>query len=318
MCHSLVVMFEIKQPSKIIIGKNSCAEFDFDENCLVITSKGAKERGWLDYLGIKNFLLFDNVEPNPSIETTTNILNEFQTSKINSIIGLGGGSSLDVAKFVAAKLEKNKIMIPTTFGSGSEVTRISVLKVEGKKQSFHDNNLFADISIVDSHFIEKSPIDVIRNSAIDALAQCSEGYDSKNGNPYTRFLCDHAFKLLEQGIMNNENEKIVLGSLVSGLGFGNCSTTLGHALSYVFSNEGYSHGHALAYTTSVAHEFNNSKFLERFKLLVKKLDFPKITLSENLDNCADLILQDRKHLDNNPKSVSKKIIIDLLQKINYL
>ena len=106
MCHSLLVMFEIKQPSKIIIGKNSCTEFDFDENCLVITSKGAKERGWLEYLGIKNFLLFDNVEPNPSIETTTNIINEFQTSKINSIIGLGGGSSLDVAKFVAAKLKK--------------------------------------------------------------------------------------------------------------------------------------------------------------------------------------------------------------------
>ena len=43
-------------------------------------------------------------------------------------------------------------------------------------------------------------------------------------------------------------EKIVLGSLISGLGFGNCSTTLGHALSYVFSNEGYSHGHALSFT----------------------------------------------------------------------
>jgi len=317
MCHSLVVMFEIKQPSKIIIGKNSCTNFEFDENCLIITSKGAKKRGWLDYLGIKNFQLFDDVEPNPSIETTTNIINEFKTSQINSVIGLGGGSSLDVAKFVASKLKKNKIMIPTTFGSGSEVTRISVLKVNGKKQSFHDNNLFADTSIVDSHFIEKSPIDVIRNSVIDALAQCSEGYDSKNSNPYTKFLCEHAFELLEKGIMKNDNEKIVLGSLISGLGFGNCSTTLGHALSYVFSNEGYSHGHALAYTTSIAHEYNNSKFLERFKLLVEKLNFNKIKLTEDLDNCADLILQDRKHLDNNPKPVSKKIIIELLEKINY-
>ena len=223
---------------------------------------------------------------------------------------------MDVAKFVAAKLEKNKIMIPTTFGSGSEVTRISVLKVEGKKQSFHDNNLFADISIVDSHFIEKSPIDVIRNSAIDALAQCSEGYDSKNGNPYTRFLCDHAFKLLEQGIMNNENEKIVLGSLVSGLGFGNCSTTLGHALSYVFSNEGYSHGHALAFTTIAAHNFNKSQFYLRFKNLVKVLNFEKISINQNLDNASELILSDRKHLDNNPLEVSKNDIIDILKQIN--
>ena len=240
----------------------------------------------------------------------------FVAGILGSIIGLGGGSSLDVAKFVASKLKKNKIMIPTTFGSGSEVTRISVLKVNGKKQSFHDNNLFADTSIVDSHFIENSPSDVIRNSVIDALAQCSEGYDSKNGNPYTKFLCNHAFELLEQGIIDNDNEKIVLGSLISGLGFGNCSTTLGHALSYVYSNEGYSHGHALAYTTSVAHEYNNSKFSERFRLLVKKLNFPKIKLSEKLDNYADIILQDKKHLDNNPKLVSKKIIIELLKKIN--
>ena len=49
--------------------------------------------------------------------------------------------------------------------------------------------------------------------------------------------------------MNMDHEKIVKGALVSGLGFGNCSTTLGHALSYVFSNEGYSHGHALSHTT---------------------------------------------------------------------
>ena len=48
--------------------------------------------------------------------------------------------------------------------------------------------------------------------------------------------------------------------LFSGLGFGNCSTTLGHALSYVFSNEGFSHGHALAFTTTAAHKFNNSEF----------------------------------------------------------
>ena len=110
-------------------------------------------------------------------------------------------------------------------------------------------------------------------------------------------------------------EKIVLGSLISGLGFGNCSTTLGHALSYVFSNEGYSHGHALAYTTSIAHEFNNSKFNLRFKKLVKKLNFSKIELQQNFSNAAEIISNDKKHLDNNPKTVSKDDIIMLLKKI---
>ena len=113
-----------------------------------------------------------------------------------------------------------------------------------------------------------------------------------------------------------DKEKIVLGSLISGLGFGNCSTTLGHALSYVFSNEGYSHGHALSFTTLYAHQFNNSKFYHRFLNLVKKLNFSKINLKQNYDEAADLILTDRRHLDNNPKQVSKQDIISLLEKIN--
>ena len=308
-------MFQIKQPANILIGKESAKEFHFKNNGLIITSKGTKKRGWLDYLGVDNYQLFDDVEPNPSIDTVKKIINEFSKSNITHVIGLGGGSSLDVAKYVGLKLRKKKIMIPTTFGSGSEVTRISVLKVDGKKKSFHDDNLFADIAIVDSHFIEDSPADIIKNSAIDALAQCSEGYDSKNGNPYTKFLCEHAFDVLENGIINMNKEKIVLGSLISGLGFGNCSTTLGHALSYVFSNEGYSHGHALAYTTSIAHEFNNSKFNLRFKKLVKKLNFSKIELQQNFSNAAEIISNDKKHLDNNPKTVSKDDIIMLLKKI---
>ena len=309
-------MFKITQPPVIVFGNNSVRNYSFPQNCLVVTSKGAIPRGWLEYLKLNDCYVFDKVESNPSIETAESIISEFRNSNFSSIIGLGGGSSMDVAKFVANKLKKFKILIPTTFGSGSEVTRISVLKVNGKKKSFHDDNQIANVAIVDSYFMESSPLEIIRNSAIDATAQCSEGYDSKNGNPLTKFLCNRAFDLLEEGIMKMDKEKIVLGSLISGLGFGNCSTTLGHALSYVFSNEGYSHGHALSFTTLYAHKFNNSKFYHRFSNLVKKLNFSKINLKQNYDEAADLILTDRKHLDNNPKQVSKQDIISLLEKIN--
>ena len=309
-------MFTIKQPNKIIFGCNSANEYTYSKKSLIITSNGSEKRGWFDYLGINNSYIFDDVIPNPSIETIDTIQSEFSNSEIDTVIGLGGGSSLDVAKYVASKMQKKKILIPTTFGSGSEVTRISVLKVNGLKKSFHDDEFFADVAIVDSHFIEDSPIDIIKNSAIDAVAQCSEGFDSKNGNQYTKFMCEHAFQLLENGIMNMDKEKIVLGSLISGLGFGNCSTTLGHALSYVFSNEGYSHGHALSYTTAVAHDFNDSKFSSRFKKLVEKLDFSKIKLKMNIEDAAEVILTDKKHLDNNPKIVSKGDIIALIKKIS--
>ena len=309
-------MYKIIQPPSIIFGKHSARNYSFPENCLVITSKGSISRGWLEYLKLNNYYIFDKVEPNPDIETTEGIISEFRNSNFSSIIGLGGGSSMDVAKFAANKMKKFKILIPTTFGSGSEVTKISVLKVNGKKKSFHDDKQLADVAIVDSHFIEDSPLEIIRNSAIDAAAQCSEGYDSKNGNPLTKFLCNHAFELLEEGIMKMDKEKIVFGSLISGLGFGNSSTTLGHALSYVFSNEGCNHGHALAFTTLIAHKFNSSVYAERFEKIVKKLDFQKIHLNQNLDNAAKIIFSDRKHLDNNPRTVTEKNIVDLLKSIN--
>ena len=164
--------------------------------------------------------------------------------------------------------------------------------------------------------MSNTPENIFKNSVIDACAQCSESFDSKNSNLYTKFLCETAFEKLEHGIFNNDNESIVLGSLYTGLGFGNSSTTLGHALSYVFSNEGIPHGHALAYTTTIAHKFNNSIFYERFLEIVKKLNFQPINLKQNLNDAAELILSDKKHLDNNPKIIQKNDIIDLLKKIN--
>ena len=309
-------MWIIKQPSEIIFGEDSSTYFSYPKKCLIITSKGTKSRGWLEHLKINNKHVFDCVEPNPSIETASKIISEFQNVNFSHVVGLGGGSSLDVAKYVAHKLKKKKILIPTTFGSGSEVTRISVLKVNGKKKSFHDDGLLANTAIIDPFFIKNSPADIIRNSAIDACAQCTEAYDSKNANPYTKFFCEAAFDVLEDGIMNENYKKLPYGSLLTGLGFGNSSTTLGHALSYVYSNEGISHGHALAFTTTVAHKFNNSVFYDRFLKIVKKLSFPKISLSQNIEKASELILLDRKHLDNNPRKISKEEIITLLQTIN--
>ena len=309
-------MWTIKQPSKIIFGKNSAREFSFPDSCIVITSAGSMSRGWLDYCELDKKMVFDDVEPNPSIETTEKIIQKFRNHNFTHIVGIGGGSSMDVAKYCAFQLNKKKIMIPTTFGSGSEVTRISVLTVDGKKKSFHDDKIIADVAIVDPFFIKNTPIDIIKNSAIDACAQCTEAYDSKNSNTYTKFLCNVSFDILEQAILTENYENLPLGSLITGLGFGNSSTTLGHALSYVFSNEGISHGHALAFTTTQAHKFNNSKFHDRFSNLVRKLKFEKIFLDQDLNEAAELILKDRKHLDNNPKIVNKNNIIEILSTIN--
>ena len=309
-------MFTIKQPSKIIFGKNTAHEFQFPKKSLVITSSSAKSRNWFSYTGIDEKLVFDSVKSNPSMETVEEIILHYQNSDFDYVIGIGGGSVLDVSKYVGFKLNKPKISVPTTFGSGSEITRISVLKINGKKKSFHDDGLISDVSIIDSNFLSDTPHSVYRNSAIDACAQCSEAYDSKSGNMFTKFLCSKAFDYLEDGILNDSNEKLAFGSLLTGLGFGNSSTTLGHALSYPFSNEGLPHGHALAFTTVAAHNFNKSRFFKRFQNLVKKLDFPPISLKQNLTKAADIIMVDKKHLDNNPKKITKKNVLHLLETIN--
>jgi malonic semialdehyde reductase len=309
-------LYTIRQPNRIIFGINSTKEFSFEKNSLIITSSGAKSRGWLDYLNIKDYQIFDSVEPNPSMETVEKILAEYNQT-FSNVIGLGGGSSLDVAKFVANKLKIKKILIPTTFGSGSEVTRISVLQIDGKKTSFHSDDLLADISIIDPYFIKDTPFEIIKNSAIDACAQCTEAFDSKLANIYTKFLCEKAFNILEKALIDETYENLAYGAMISGLGFGNSSTTLGHALSYVYSNEGISHGHALSFTTTIAHQFNNSKFYDRFKFLVDKLNFKPIKLKQNLSNAVKLIQSDRKHLDNNLKNVSDDDIVTLLKLINF-
>ena len=70
-------MFTIKQPSTIVFGMHSARDYVLPKDSLIITSKGAKSRGWLEYVKLDNADVFDCVEPNPSIETTQKILNKF-------------------------------------------------------------------------------------------------------------------------------------------------------------------------------------------------------------------------------------------------
>ena len=99
-------MFTIKQPSEIIFGKNSALEYDFPKKSLLITSSGAEKREWFSNLNLDANLIFNDVESNPSIETTNTIIEKFKNQNFSTVVGLGGGSVLDVAKFVGYKTLK--------------------------------------------------------------------------------------------------------------------------------------------------------------------------------------------------------------------
>jgi malonic semialdehyde reductase len=309
-------VWKILIPEKIVYGENAAKEFEYPNKSLIITTTESKiYEKWIEYMGIKNYEIYDKVTPDPAIETVEKIKNEYEGKEISNYIGLGGGSSMDVCKYLSKITGIPKILIPTTFGTGAEMTTYAVISFDHKKKLLQDEAFLADVAIIDPYFLPNTPFNILRNSACDAASQASEGFDSKLANPFTKLFCKEAFDILEDAIINDKHELLPYGAMLSGIGFGNSSTTLGHALSYVFSNEGVPHGYALSSCTTVAHKFNNSQYYERFKRICKKLKFEPLSLKQSLDQAADVIMPDRGHLDNNPIAVTKQDIIQCLDEI---
>ncbi len=309
-------MHTVRIPKVIKFGENALSETEYPKNALVVTTTPPELSGkWLDKMGIQDYMLYDKVTPEPSINDVKALISDFKDKKPSALIGLGGGSSMDVVKYSAQDFGVEKILIPTTFGTGAEMTTYCVLKFEGKKKLLREDRFLADMAVVDSYFMKGTPEQIIKNSVCDACAQATEGYDSKLGNDLTRTLCKQAFDILYDAIMNDKPENYPYGSMLSGMGFGNCSTTLGHALSYAFSNEGVPHGYSLSSCTTIAHKFNKSIFYERFKEAIEKLGFDKLELKADVSEAADTIMTDKGHLDPNPIPIKKEDVIKCLNDI---
>lgn len=309
-------MNTVRVPKMINFGQNALSETDYPKNALVVTTVPPElSDKWLARMGIQDYMLYDQVKPEPSINDVNAVISQFKDKNPSILIGLGGGSSMDVVKYAAPEMKKQKILIPTTFGTGAEMTTYCVLKFDGKKKLLHDDRFLADMAVVDSYFMDGTPEQVIKNSVCDACAQATEGYDSKLGNDLTRTLCKQAFDILYDAIMNDKPENYPYGSMLSGMGFGNCSTTLGHALSYVFSNEGVPHGYSLSSCTTVAHRHNNSIFYDRFKEAMEKLGFDRLDLKADVSEAADIVMTDRGHLDPNPIPITKDVVVRCLEDI---
>src|ERR1044072_3133933 len=261
-------MWKVMTPRKIVFGENATKKFEYPGNSLVITTTTPDiYNKWLDYMGIKNYEIYDKVTPDPAVETVEAIRKEYEGKKsISAYVGLGGGSSMDVCKYLGKITGIPKILIPTTFGTGAEMTTYAVISFGHKKKLLQDEAFLADAAIVDPYFLPGTPFNIMRNSACDAAAQASEGYDSKLANPLTKLFCKEAFDILENAIINDKHELLLYGAMLSGIGFGNSSTTLGHALSYVFQNEAVPHGYALSSYTKFANKLKKSTY---YKILKK-------------------------------------------------
>ncbi len=236
------------------------------EGVLLVIEPGLQATPWPEELqrglseaGIRTET-FDQVEPNPRTTTATRIAEELRAQEAGGVIALGGGSVLDAAK-AAAMLATNPgspedyegpnrysnpplpmIALPTTCGTGSEVTWVSVLShpPTRRKISVKGESMFPDQALVDADLIATLPSNLIAWTGLDALTHAIEATTCTAANPVSDALAEKAivllFEYLERAVSDVQNdaearEAVMRASTIAGLAFGNADVAGVHCLS---------------------------------------------------------------------------------------
>ena len=238
---------------------------------LIITDPGVIQAGLLQ--GVEKslqsvglpFAVFDGVEPDPRIEVVEKSTAKAKKEGIDLIIGFGGGSSLDIAKvtsimitntgkidsFFGIDLVPNPgvpvILIPTTAGTGSEVTPIAILSdtKEKLKKGIVSPTLFPEVALVDPKLTVGLPPSVTALTGMDALTHAVESYTSVNASDLTDLLALRAMELISKALRmayaHGENlaarSNVMEGSLLAGIAFANAGVGAVHAFAYPLGGE---------------------------------------------------------------------------------
>lgn len=249
---------------------------------LIVTDPVLKDIGLVDQVSaplIQNGYEVDvyaDTAPEPPLALGEKLVSYAKSRKFDLVIGVGGGSALDLAKLTAVLAvhdgaveeylnltgtkqitEKGlpKILIPTTSGTGSEVTNISVLSLESSKDVVTHDHLLADAAIVDPELTLSVPSKVTAATGIDALTHAVEAYVSVNANPATDALALKAIRMisssLRTAVENGEDKEartqMSYGSYLAGLAFFNAGVAGVHALAYPLGGQFHiSHGESNA------------------------------------------------------------------------
>ncbi|WP_446897651.1 4-hydroxybutyrate dehydrogenase [Clostridium sp. LBM24168] len=224
----------------------------------------------------------------PSDQMINGIIRDIGDKKYDRVIALGGGTMIDISKILRLKytensidlfegkvpLVKNKklIIVPTTCGTGSEVTNVSVAELKSKhtKKGIAADVLYPDYAVLIPEVVKGLPYRFFVTSSLDALIHACESYLSPRATPYTEMFSIEAIKLILNGYIeilqrgqdyrNKIIEDFLLGSNYAGIAFGNAGCATVHALSYPIGG-----------TYHVPHgEANYMLFTEIFETYMKK------------------------------------------------
>ncbi len=217
------------------------------------------------------FELFDEIEENPSVETVMKAAEKGRCFGADFVVGIGGGSPLDAAKAVALMVKNADkdsdflcrnvpaaalpvAAVPTTCGTGSEVTAISVLTVHSRRtKASIPHRIFPALALVDGKYLEGAPVGIIRSTAVDALCHLVESRLSAKSDEYSRMCSDSGLLVfaqcrsaLEAGVFSrNDLDRLMTASAMAGMAISLTGTTVPHGLSYRVTYElGIPHGKA--------------------------------------------------------------------------
>jgi len=283
-------------PTRILFGIGTAQQVGTEalrlgiSHALVVTDSGLAQteipglvNKALDASGVKS-TLFGDVEPNPSIETVHKGLALYAAQRCDGLVAVGGGSPMDAAKAIGilatnggdireyAGADKFKqplpplVAIPTTCGTGSEVTQFAVVTDTAAhfKMGIGSPHNIPRVAIVDPSLLAKLPSKMVASTGMDALCHGIESYTSQAGQFLTETFSLRAIELISRHLrpaVANGNlvdlSGMAMASTLAGLGFNNTRTTLVHAMSHaVTAHAQVPHGIANAILVRYVMEFN--------------------------------------------------------------
>ncbi|MCZ0702756.1 acetaldehyde dehydrogenase/alcohol dehydrogenase [Natronobacillus azotifigens] len=373
-----------KVPPKVYFEKNSVqylAKMPNITKAMIVTDPMMVELGYVDkvlynlrkrsdYVHCK---VFSDVEPDPSKETVMRGKAAMDEFKPDVIIALGGGSAMDAAKgmwlfheypetdfngikqkfldirkrvYKYPELGRNAkfVAIPTTSGTGSEVTPFTVItdKQQNIKYPLADYELTPDVAIIDPQFVMTVPKTVTADTGMDVLTHAIEAYVSIMANDYTDGLAIKAiqlvFEYLPQAYHDGSNElareKMHNASSIAGMAFANAFLGINHSLAHKLGAEFHiAHGranailmpHVVRYNAQKPSKFVSfpkyEKFIadQRYAEIAKALGLPASTTEEGVESLINAIYKLAKEL-NIPMSIAENGVDkkDFEAKVDYL
>lgn len=244
----------------IVCGKNSAAKCGALDDVLWVL----KENG-------QDYVVFNEIMPNPTIDIVYKGADVVRSESVDFVIAIGGGSPMDAAKSIAVlALEDVKrdnifkggftkalcmIHIPTTAGTGSEVTPYSILTNDAvqSKMTMSSPKMFPDYAFLDGKYMEKLPVEITINTVIDALSHSVEGMLSKKSTVFSdmaarksiEMIAAHFDDLLNGTFDIKTRQEFLEASAIGGMVISQTGTTVVHTMGYSFTYfKGTDHGRA--------------------------------------------------------------------------